>query len=173
MRPWIPMTITAIALAMSSSGAAKDKARVELSSTEVAEGQALPKSATCDGEGKSPALAWKSTAEGKSFALVVDDPDAPKGTYVHWVLYDIPKGTMSIPHGGTVGTAGTNSADKTGFTPACPPNGSGVHHYRFHLYALDVDQLGPKPGASRADVDAAMKGHVLADATLTGTYERR
>lgn len=172
MRSFLPMTIAAAAMAMTSSVAAKDKPSVTLTSTEFKDGQALPTSATCDGEGKSPALAWKGANE-KSWALIVDDPDAPKGTFVHWVLFDIPKGTTAIPHGGTVGTAGTNSADKTTFMPACPPHGTGVHHYRFHLYALDVDKLSTKAGASRADVDAAMKGHVLADTTLTGTYEHR
>jgi Raf kinase inhibitor-like YbhB/YbcL family protein len=167
------MVIAAVALATTSGGAAKNKTNIELTSPELKDGAELPKSATCDGEGKSPALAWKTTSDVMSQALIVDDPDAPKGSYVHWTLFDIPKGTMSIPHGGSAGVVGTNSADKKAFAPACPPSGSGVHHYRFHLYALDVDKVGAKAGASQTDLVNAMKGHIIGESTLTGTYEKR
>ncbi|MGZ6065340.1 MAG: YbhB/YbcL family Raf kinase inhibitor-like protein [Polyangiales bacterium] len=157
-------------------GQGKERPTLELTSSEFKDGDPLPPSATCDGEAQSPALAWKAgeQSEGaKSYVLIVDDPDAPKGTFVHWLLFDIPKENISIPHGGSAGLTGTNSADQTGYFAACPPNGSGVHHYRFHLYALDTDRLGTMAGASRAQVETAMKGHVLQDALLTGHYERR
>jgi Raf kinase inhibitor-like YbhB/YbcL family protein len=178
MRTFIPVMIAAAASVMPSYGIAKDKDKekkpeLALSSTEFKNGEALPKSATCDSDGKSPALAWKGTKDAKGFALIVDDPDAPKGPYVHWVLFDIPKDTLKIPHGGSVGLAGTNSADEARFAPACPPKGSGIHHYNFHLYAVDTDKLGAKAGASRGDVEKALKGHVIGESTLTGTYERR
>ncbi|MGZ3453293.1 MAG: YbhB/YbcL family Raf kinase inhibitor-like protein [Polyangiales bacterium] len=175
MRTWIPTVIVAAALAVPFAGLAKEntKGTIGLTSTEFKNGEALPHAATCDAEGKSPALAWKTSTAAKSFALVVDDPDAPKGPYVHWLLFDIPSGTTTIPHGGSAGIVGKNSADKAAFAPACPPSKSGVHHYNFHVYALDVATIGQKPGASRQNVENAIKGHVLADSTLTGTYERR
>ena len=149
--------------------------KYELGSPEFKSGEALPKSASCEGDGKSPALDWKtSAADAKSFALIVDDPDAPKGTFTHWVLFDIPASTRSLPHAATgPGISGRNDFDKNGYGGACPPKGHGVHHYHFKLFALDVDKLGLKEGASRAQVDAALKPHVVGTAELIGTYERR
>ena len=146
-----------------------------LESTEFKNGEQLPLSATCDGEGKSPALSWKSEKDGaKSFALIVDDPDAPKGTFTHWVQFNIPSIAHALPHGTSgVGVSGRNDFDKNGYGPACPPKGHGVHRYSFRIYALDVDKLGVAEGASRADVEAAMKSHIIGTGELVGKYSRR
>jgi Raf kinase inhibitor-like YbhB/YbcL family protein len=151
----------------------KERPAIELTSPELQEGERLPVSATCDGEGQSPALSFRGTEEAKSLVLVLDDLDAPNGMFTQWVLFDIPKEIGSILHGGTVGTSGANGEDQTGYLPPCPPKGSGVHRYRFQLYALDTDRLGTREGASRAQIDAAMSGHVLGRATLSSLYERR
>jgi Raf kinase inhibitor-like YbhB/YbcL family protein len=178
-RPWAATALSIAAVAATATalggtpGAGKERPKLELTSPELKDGGPLPPSATCDGEAASPALSWRGNDQAKSFVLIVDDPDAPNGTFVHWILFDIPKETSSIAHGGKAGTPGTNSADQIGYFAACPPSGSGLHHYRFHLYALDTDRLGTKSGATRADVDTAMAGHVVQDAKLVGTYERR
>jgi Raf kinase inhibitor-like YbhB/YbcL family protein len=173
--------IAAAAMAMPLTVAAKDTSKgaakgITLESKDFKVGDELPKSASCDGAGKSPELHWTApkTADAKSYALIVEDPDAPKGTYTHWVLFDIPANVNSLPAGqNTVGVSGTNSADATGFAPACPPKGDKLHHYHFRLFALDVDKLGQKQGAARSDVESAMKPHVKDQTELIGTFERR
>jgi Raf kinase inhibitor-like YbhB/YbcL family protein len=140
----------------------------------------IPREYTCDGPDTSPPLEWSGAPAGtKSFALIVDDPDAPdpkapKMTYVHWVLYDIPASTTTLPKGGAKslpsGTReGVNGWKRTGYGGPCPP--IGKHRYFHKLYALDtqLDDLG-KP--SKADLERAMKGHVLAHAELVGRYQR-
>ncbi len=151
---------------------------IQISSSAFSEGGAIPKSYTCDGEGLSPALSWTGVPSGtQSLALIADDPDAPSGTFVHWVLYDIPGDLASLPGGvaktGTVqgvGIQGTNSARKTGYMGPCPPRGN-PHRYFFKLYALDA-KLNLKEGASKADVENAMKGHILAQGQVMGKYGR-
>jgi Raf kinase inhibitor-like YbhB/YbcL family protein len=136
----------------------------------------LPQSASCDGAGTSPELHWSppKSADAKSFALIVDDPDAPKGLYTHWVLFDIPADVAKLAAGETnIGVAGTNSADKTGWSAACPPKGDKAHHYHFRLFALDIDKLGQKQGAARNDVESALKSHIKEQTELVGTFERR
>jgi Raf kinase inhibitor-like YbhB/YbcL family protein len=103
------------------------------------------------------------------------DPDAPKGDYTHWVLWDMPGESNGLPRGVTlhsVGVAGKNSFEKLGYGGPCPPPGHGPHHYHFRLYALDIPSLDMPEGSSRAAVEAAMRGHILEQATLTGIYER-
>jgi len=180
-----PIVIAALVLASPAPStanedqqAAKEKsvsAKYELVSSEFKAGEPLPKSASCDGASKSPALEWKTAAtDAKSFALIVDDPDAPSGTFTHWVLFDVPGATRALPSGVTgVGLSGRNDFDKNGYGPACPPKGHGVHHYHFKLFALDVEKLGLKEGAERKQVEAAMADHVVGKAELMGTYERR
>ena len=141
----------------------------------------IPAKFTCEGSDVSPALAWSGMPAGtKALALVVDDPDAPdpaapKMTWVHWVLYDLPAGAVSLPEAvaqkdlpkGTL--EGTNDWKRTGYGGPCPP--IGRHRYFFKLYALDavLPDLG-KP--TKAKLEAAMKGHVLAEAQLMGTYQK-
>lgn len=138
----------------------------------------IPRQYTCDGADTAPALVWNGAPEGtKSFALIVDDPDAPdpaapKRTYVHWVVYDIPPSTGEIAEGGALphgARDGTNDWNRTGYGGPCPP--IGRHRYFFKLYALDTafGDRGPMP---KADLERAMRNHVLGSAELVGTYER-
>ena len=178
---WIAMVAamaTAAPFALAKDTKKNDKADLTLASKDFKANAELPKSASCDagGDAKSPELHWTlpKIPDAKSFALIVEDPDAPKGTYTHWVLFDIPSNVDKLPAGeNTIGVSGTNSADKAGYAPACPPKGDKVHHYHFRLFALDVDKLGQKQGAARNDVENAMKPHIKEQTELLGTFERR
>jgi Raf kinase inhibitor-like YbhB/YbcL family protein len=149
-----------------------------LSSPVFGDGGAIPAQYTCDGQDVSPPLAWSGRPSGtESFALIVDDPDAPAGTWVHWVIYDLPAETRQLPEGVPAddrladgGVQGRNSWPKMGYGGPCPP--SGTHHYFFKLYALDI-MLGADPGLGKAELLAALEGHVLAQAQLVGTYARQ
>jgi hypothetical protein len=144
--------------------------------------QPIPRRHAGEGRDLSPTLAWEGVPEGtKQFALIVDDPDAPRAEpWVHWVAYGIGPECTSLPEG--IPTSphvsepvdllqGKNSWDKVGYGGPAPPPGHGVHHYHFKLYALDT-ALALKPGLSKEELLKAMEGHVLADAELVGTYER-
>src|SRR5207249_11873012 len=100
------------------------------------------------------------------------DPDAPAGDFTHWLLYDIPASVLQIPEGGAAGTAGTNDFGKKGYGGPCPPPGS-AHHYVFELYALDEAKTGLSPGARRADLETAIRGHVLAQGRIQALYQRK
>jgi len=153
---------------------------MNLTSPAFADGAPIPKKFTCDGPDVSPPLAWSGApANTKTFALIMDDPDAPGSTWVHWVLWNIPGATSSLPEGipkaetlENLGGAlqGKNTWPKTGYDGPCPPPGK-PHRYFFKLYALDAP-LGLKAGATKADVEQAMKPRVLASAQLMGTYGR-
>ena len=149
-----------------------------LTSTAFAEGGAIPKRHTCEGEDVSPPLAWSGAPLGtKTFALIVDDPDAPdpkapKRTWVHWVLYDMPPAATALPEGGALpaGTRqGRNDWGRTGYGGPCPP--IGRHRYFHKLYALDA-ALGDVGEPTKAALEKAMAGHVLAEAAIIGTYEK-
>lgn len=150
----------------------------QVASAAFSAGQMIPKQFTCDGDDVSPELSWKDAPAGaKSFALIMDDPDAPAGTWVHWVLYNLPANAKELPEGvakqeqlpdGSV--QGRNDFRKIGYGGPCPPAGK-PHRYFFKLYALD-GKLDLKAGASKADVERAMKGHVLGGAHLIGRYGR-
>jgi len=130
----------------------------------------IPSRFTCDGEGKNPPLKIdKIPNDAKSLVLIVDDPDAPMGTFVHWVVYDIPV-MSSIEEGSVPGKQGMNTARGTAWVSPCPP--SGTHRYIFKVYALD-GELGLKEGAAKAAVEKAMEGHILDKAELTGLYKRQ
>jgi hypothetical protein len=141
------------------------------------EGQ-IPGKFTCDGEEISPQLAWSAPPAGTaSFALLVTDPDAPRGVFTHWVLYNLPATTRSLPEGvATRGELsdgsrqGRNGFGGFGYGGPCPPGGS-PHHYIFTLYALDT-RLNLPAGATRAQVEEAMQGHTLARGELIGLYRR-
>ncbi len=145
---------------------------LQLTSNAFSEGKTIPRKHTCDGEDISPHLAWTGVPQGaQSLALIMDDPDAPGRTFVHWVLYDIPPEVSELPEGvQKVGVAGTNSYRRSGYNGPCPPSGP-AHRYFFKLYALDK-QLNLAPGATKADLEAAMHGHVLAWGQLMGKYGR-
>ena len=145
---------------------------IQIVSAVFTEGGQIPEKHTCDGEDVSPPLAWTGIPQGtKSLALIMDDPDAPGKTFVHWVLYNIPAATEKLLEGtrGT-GLAGTNNFRKSGYYGPCPPPGS-THRYFFKLYALDRE-LKLSPGATKADVENAMQGHILASGQLMGKYGR-
>ena len=138
----------------------------------------LPAQYTCDGANISPPLAWTEAPQGtQSFALILEDPDAPAGTWVHWVLYDLPAGTTQLPEGiqSTETLADGSKHGVTDFRKAdyggpCPPPGN-AHRYVFKLYALD-QVLGLPPKVSKAELLVAMNGHVLAHAEVVGNYKR-
>ncbi len=141
------------------------------------EGAAIPSRLTCDGMNLSPQLAWTGVPSGtKSFVLIVDDPDAPGGTFVHWVFFDINPKTEALPEGPTaakLGVAGINDFGKSAYGGPCPPKGRGAHRYFFKLNALDIPSLGLPVGATLIQVNQKMTGHVIGTATLMGRYERR
>lgn len=149
----------------------------QVSTAAFTEGGVIPKLHTCEGADVSPALEWRGEPAGtRSFALVVDDPDAPAGVWTHWLLFDIPTAVHALPQGakpGTAGVEGNSDFGKPGYGGPCPPRGHGPHRYFFKIYALGVESLGLKRGAKRAEIDKAMRGHVMAEAQCMGHYERR
>ncbi len=150
---------------------------MKLTSSAFTEGSMLPKQYTCDGDDISPPLAWSGTPAGtEAFALICDDPDAPVGTWVHWVAFNLPASASSMPEGIRTekdlpggGVQGTNSWKRTGYGGPCPP--SGTHRYFFKLYALDA-ALPLGSNATAQDVQAAIQGHILAEAQTMGRYAR-
>ncbi len=140
-------------------------------------GKPTPRKYSCKGEDISPPLEWKNPPAGtRSFVLIMDDPDAPMGTWDHWVLYNIPANVTALPEGVPADAAlpdgsrnGKNSWHKLGYGGPCPP--SGTHRYFFRLYALDTTLKLPS-GAGKKEVLRAMKGHVLATAELMGTFRK-
>ncbi|HXG52609.1 MAG TPA: YbhB/YbcL family Raf kinase inhibitor-like protein [candidate division Zixibacteria bacterium] len=152
---------------------------MEIRSPAFKDGANIPRRHTCDGADVSPAIRWSGAPAGtRAFALIVDDPDAPAGTWVHWVVYDLPPETGelgealaavdTLPNGAR---QGINDFRKVGYGGPCPPPGP-AHRYFFRLYALDKPTgLGPR--ATRQQVLNAIKGHVLAEATLMGRYQRK
>ena len=150
----------------------------QISSTAFSNSETIPKKFTCDGPDISPQLSWKeSPAATRSFALIMDDPDAPAGTWVHWVLYNLPADTRELPEGmekqeqsATGALQGRNDFRKIGYGGPCPPRGT-PHHYYFKLYALDT-KLDLKGGASKPDLERAMKGHIVGETDLMGCYGR-
>jgi len=137
-------------------------------------GETIPKHHTCEGLDVSPAMEWSGAPEWtKSFAVIVDDPDAPGGTWNHWLLWNIPVGLGGLTEGARAGVSGTNDFGKTGYGGPCPPKGHGAHRYFFRLYAVDAKSLNLKPGAKRDDLDRALHQHQTAEATYMGRYERK
>jgi Raf kinase inhibitor-like YbhB/YbcL family protein len=152
-----------------------------ISSPSFRNNQPIPVRHSCEGGDEAPELKWEGAPAGtKSFALICDDPDAPGGTWVHWVTYAIPATTTELPENvaktDTVAALGglnqgMSDFGKVGYGGPCPPRGHGVHHYCFRLYALDAE-LKLVPRVTRKQLDAAMKGHILAETELVGTYQR-
>jgi Raf kinase inhibitor-like YbhB/YbcL family protein len=147
--------------------------QLKLTSDAFQNGQPIPVQYSCDGANKSPALAWGEPPAGtKSFAMVIDDPDAPSGTFRHWGAYDIPASTRALASGQHAGTEVNNDKGTPGYTGPCPPKGHGLHHYLFKLFALDVDRLDLGSSAKVADVENAAQKHTIAQGELIGTFER-
>ncbi len=151
---------------------------IQISSTAFSAGGSIPQKYTCDGEDVSPPLAWNGVpAQSKSLALIVDDPDAPSGDWVHWVIFDIPASLAGLPEGlaktptvAGAGIQGITDFRKPGYGGPCPPKGK-PHHYFFRLYALD-SLLNLPAGSRRPDLEKAMQGHILATGQLIGLYGR-
>jgi len=147
---------------------------LQLTSDAFVNGQSIPAKYTCTGKNISPALAWTEPPTGtQSLALIVDDPDAPGQTWVHWVLFNIPVSTRSLPEDISSSSenisAGNGSSGKAGYQGPCPP--SGTHRYFFKLYALDnIPSLSP--GTTKDQLLKAMDGHILAQAELMGTFSK-
>ena len=151
--------------------------KMVLTSTAFEEGEMIPKKYTCDGSNISPPIKWDSVPpQAKSLALIADDPDAPMGTWVHWVIFNIPPSLSGLPESippkdslpnGSL--QGKNDFRNSGYGGPCPPG--GTHRYFFKLYALDI-MLQLKPGCTKADLLKAMQGHIVAEGQLMGKYSR-
>jgi Raf kinase inhibitor-like YbhB/YbcL family protein len=173
----IALVLTCSAPSKAGTAGTSDKSTMVLTSSAFVAGESIPVRYSLYGENLSPDLSWDKVPEGtKSFALICRDPDAPAGTFYHWVLFNIPESLRSLPEGlgrdvglPTGGTQGTNSFGQVGYDGPRPP--SGTHRYYFDLYALDrtldLDQT-----ATAGQLQQAMKGHVLAQASLLGKYAR-
>ncbi len=156
---------------------AQEDATMKLSSSAFVEGALIPARYTCAGDDFSPPLAWSDIPAGaQSLALIADDPDAPVGTWMHWVVFNLPVTAGGLPEGikdakqlPGGGTQGTNSWRRIGYGGPCPP--SGTHRYFFKLYALETT-LSLGNTATAKDLQAAMKGHILAEAKLMGRFKR-
>jgi Raf kinase inhibitor-like YbhB/YbcL family protein len=150
---------------------------ITITSTAFTEGGMIPRDYTCDGRDISPPLAWTGAPEGtKSLAIICDDPDAPVGTWVHWVLFNIPATANELPQSippdkllEDGSRHGINDFRKFGYGGPCPPG--GTHRYYFKIYALDTE-FTQEPGLTKAELLKAMEGHVLAEGQLMGRYKR-
>jgi Raf kinase inhibitor-like YbhB/YbcL family protein len=156
-----------------------NSAQMQLTSAAFAQGEKIPVRFTCEGDDVSPPLQWRcAPLEARSFALIMDDPDAPRGTWVHWVLYNIPAAAVeltqavpTLPETPSGARHGRNTAGDMAYAGPCPPPGK-PHRYFFRLYALDI-LLSLSPGATRAELEQAMDQHILGQGELMGTYQHR
>jgi Raf kinase inhibitor-like YbhB/YbcL family protein len=153
-------------------------ATIQLTSPAFTHGAVIPQAHTCEGEDLSPPLTWSGVpVERRSLALVCDDPDAPRGTWVHWVLYNLPGETIELSPGVPMvpelpsgARQGRNDSGEIGYSGPCPPPGK-PHRYYFRLYALDIMLTLPH-GVSKAELEEAIADHVIAQGTLMGVYQR-
>jgi Raf kinase inhibitor-like YbhB/YbcL family protein len=166
---------------MANASSTKTRATLSITSAAFANDAPIPAQFTCDGANQSPPLEWDDAPDNAaSFALMLEDPDAPGGTFIHWVMYDIPATTRALPQGlpkgpsaSSIGGAkqGRTSFKNVGYDGPCPPKGA-PHHYHFKLFALDK-ALGLAPGATRDEVVDAISGHEIARGEIVGTYARK
>ena len=171
MRKPIISGVVVILLAVIASFAAEG-AKMKITSSAFQEGGNIPSKFTCDGSDTSPPLQITGVpSEAKSLVLIADDPDAPSGLFTHWLIWNIPPQTNSISEGSAPkGVHGINDFGKPDYKGPCPP--PGTHRYSFKIYALDRE-LDLRGGAKRSQLDAAMKGHVVAQGVLVGRYARK
>lgn len=185
---WSSVRAALVALTLAGCGAAEEKAmndsstvaQFAISSEDIRDGQPIATIHTCDGADQSPQLGWPEPPPGtRSLALVMDDPDAPNGTFRHWAVFDMPGTRRSIGRGEGNGPGDSNFVQamndfgKSGYGGPCPPRGHGPHHYHFKLYALDVDGLKLPADATVEQVEQEAKRHQVAMAEIVGTYERK
>lgn len=178
------LVLTGIILAFLAIGATHinggDVMTFSIKSVDFKDGEPIPKKFSCDAENLSPGLSWTQAPAGaKSFAMLVEDPDAPGGTFIHWIIYDIPadwkglKKGMTSNDGAELGVKqGKTDFGNSSWGGPCPPKGHGRHRYIFTLKALDISTLGLSNGAKKLNFDKALKGHVLGETKITGVYER-
>ena len=144
-----------------------------LTSQAFEDGHPIPEQYSCDGADRAPLLHWsKAPAQTKSFALVVEDPDAPGGTFRHWGIFDIPASARSVGATAQAGTEVANDFGKKGYGGPCPPKGDRLHHYHFRLFALDTDRFEIAPNATVEDVERTALRHAIGEGELVGTYKR-
>ena len=165
-------SLVLIAVVLGCSIVVEGAGQMKITSPAFAEGANIPVKFTCDGSDTSPPLKIDGApAEAKTLVLIIDDPDAPSGLFTHWLVWNIDPKTQSLAEANSAGgVEGKNDFGKTGYGGPCPP--SGTHRYYFRIFALD-EQLSLKPGARRKEIDAAMKGHVIAQGELMGRYARK
>lgn len=175
-------TIALAAAIMAACGAAATagpgKAEITITSAAFQAGHTIPDECTCKGANTSPPLEWTGVPAGaKSLALICEDPDAPSGTWTHWVIYDIPTAVTGLPAKTpttstlpTGANQGMNDFKRMGYSGPCPPPGK-VHRYFFKIYALDME-IALKPGATKDMVMRAMSGHIIGEGQIAGTYQR-
>lgn len=178
------LTMTALLLMPATSYTKGGKnMSFRISSPDFNDGEQIPKLHGCEKDDMSPELRWEGEpAATKSYVLIMDDPDAPGGTFTHWVVYDIPASVNYLLRGmGNVAEnmdisetikEGLNDFGRSEYGGPCPPKGHGRHRYYFNLRALDIESLGLPPAASRNDVEIATQGHVLGETKYMGVYER-
>ncbi len=186
--PWLAVLLPLVWAVCEETSRAEGekKMTLQLTSSAFAQGHAIPKKYTGEGEDVSPPLAWSGVPAGtKELALICDDPDAPTPEpWVHWVIYKLPAGAKGLPEGiprkprlkdppgALQGKNSWPAAEATGYRGPMPPRGHGIHHYYFKLYALDCELEAP-PGLEKKQLLEKIEGHVLAEGVLMGSYERR
>ncbi len=172
--------LAAVAALVAAPAGARDIGTLTVTSPAFVANGPIPQEYSCEGRSVSPPLQWSSVPpETRSIAVIVDDPDAPGGTYEHLVQFNLPPTTRALPSqsagtppSGTLGMAALNSSGTSGFAPICPPRGATPHHYRFQVLALD--QMLNLPATARSsDVARALGGHILARGEIVGTYQKR
>lgn len=136
-------------------------------------GEMIPVRFSCQGQGVSPKIGITEVPpSAKSLALIMDDPDAPMGTFVHWVIWNIPPDINEVPEGAMgIGVVGSGSMNRLDYTSPCPPIGDNPHRYFFKAYALDA-MLNLKPGSSKYELENAMRGHIIESAEIIGKFKR-
>lgn len=157
-----------------------DAMSFKIMSHDFKDSTAIPRMFSCDGDDISPELQWVDPPEGtKSFALIVEDPDAPGGTFTHWIVYDIPATFKELSRGMDNDTGlkngikeGISDFGHRGYGGPCPPRGHGTHRYNFILRALDMPALGLPDSARKNAVEKAIKGHIIGETRITGVYKR-
>jgi Raf kinase inhibitor-like YbhB/YbcL family protein len=188
IRPFVSITLFLLLLSgcsspkdISSNPGAEAVKEIIVTSQAFVDEEAIPVQYTCQGDDSSPDLSWTNPPEGtKSLALIVDDPDAPNGTWVHWVVYNLPAGANGLAKGASKGNSktfnlpdgtlqGKSSFNRSDYGGPCPP--SGTHHYFFKLYALDT--IINTPGLDNAGLLKAMQGHVIGSGQLVGTFQKK
>ena len=178
VRPLLILVVLILAAPFKARGQQASSSKIELKTTSFAPGGFIPRRFTCEAADVSPALTWTEPPAGtQSFALIEDDPDAPSGTFVHWLVYDLSAAYRQLPEGLSRseqmpggGRQGTNDFSRTGYSGPCPPPGR-PHRYFIRLYALDA-KPNLRPAATRRELEAAMQGHILAQAELMGRFQR-